>query len=100
MTLPIPLGTSHTGKAACTFAAVARARWIESKLCAAVAASVGINKCSRPTMKTPVMIEEYVLLLVYGWLSMRSLLASNPWKALYWAGALIVTLAVVKGITK
>ena len=51
-------------------------------------------------MKTPVMIEEYVLLLAYGWLSVRSLLASNPWKALYWAGALLVTLAVVKGITK
>lgn len=51
-------------------------------------------------MKTTVMIEEYVLLLAYGWLSTRSLISGNPWKALYWIGAVIVTLAVVKGITK
>lgn len=51
-------------------------------------------------MKTPVMIEEYLFLVGQLWIFSRALLNGQGWKALYWGGAFILTVAVVWGMRK
>ena len=47
-----------------------------------------------------VMVEEWVLLLFYLWLSCRAAYCGMWWKALYWIGGFVLSLAVVKGLNK
>lgn len=51
-------------------------------------------------MKPPVMIEEYLFLVGQLWLCARFALIGQGWKALYWGGAFILTVAVVWGMKK
>ena len=41
---------------------------------------------------------EVVLLIMYAGASLEAFWQSNHWKAVYWLGAIVVTLAVIKGI--
>lgn len=51
-------------------------------------------------MVNKVMIEEWVLLVLYVWLSVRAAHCGLWWRSLYWLGAFLLSLAVVRGLNK
>lgn len=46
------------------------------------------------------ILPEYILLALYVWCGMWNWVEGLFWKGLYWWGAFVVTLAVIKGIEK
>jgi len=47
-----------------------------------------------------VVVEEVLLLSIYFWLAGRSFYQGLWWRATYWVGAFILSLAVIKGLNR